>query len=409
MKKLLNLLLVLILSASLYAQNDSLGPVHKASFELGKGLSFLLNNGDYTFSLGGMIQPYIALDKTEDNDADYFFNAKRTYFNISGRAIKEKVGFFIQTDFSLGQPLLDAYITYYPKENIEISFGQRQNIANNREMLLMEDHLQFADRSLLSSAFSQSGREFGFFIIPKLSLGHFSFVPQISITSGDGRNSFGENSRDLDLGGFKYSARLDLLPFGFFTKDNDKQLADLAHESKPKIVLGIAASYNDGASNKTGEGHGDFFLFNREFEDQLPDYRQLFGDILFKYKGFHFLGEYGISSATNLEGAFTDVIAQNSLVPTQISEFLALGSAFNSQIGYVSKKGLGVDLRYSRTEAEFKDNVSSIIKDNSAISLGLSKYVKQNSLKYTFAITQLETENVDSNLLKAEFMVQIIF
>ena len=136
-----------------------------------------------------------------------------------------------------------------------------------------------------------------------LALLPFGIVPQVAITSGDGRNSFGTDSRDVDLGGLKYGARLDIYPLGFFSEGNDKSTADLAHEESPKLVLGVAASYNDGASHSAGEGHGDFFLYNADGRVQLPDYRQVYGDILVKYKGISVLGEYLIATATSLLGS----------------------------------------------------------------------------------------------------------
>ena len=39
--------------------------------------------------------------------------------------------------------------------------------------------------------------------------------PIMAITSGDGINSFGENSLDSDQGGFKYGGRLNIYPMGF--------------------------------------------------------------------------------------------------------------------------------------------------------------------------------------------------
>jgi len=55
-----------------------------------------------------------------------------------------------------------TYITYHPIKNLSITIGQKQNIANNREMLIMENQLQYPDRSLLSQEYIRSGREFGF-------------------------------------------------------------------------------------------------------------------------------------------------------------------------------------------------------------------------------------------------------
>lgn len=399
---------VLFLILIAFTLNATAQTNNSAKFELGNGLQFNFNNGDYKFKLGGMMQPYVAVDMPEGQDAGYLFNAKRTYFNFSGMAVNEKVDFFIQTDFSLGRPLLDAWFGYHPTSNLEIAFGQKQNIANNREMLVMEDQLQFADRGLLSQTYAATGREFGLFVSNKFTIGDIGIVPQIAITSGDGRNSFGADSRDIDLGGFKYAARLDVYPLGYFTEGNEKRIADLAHESSPKLVLGGAASFNDGASNSVGEGHGDFFLYNAIQQNQLPDYRKLYGDVLFKYKGFSLLGEATVATATNLQGSYIDQLAGEELVPTQISEYLALGTGYNAQLGYVTKGGYGVDFRFASVSPEFATNANSIVSENQAWSIGLSKYVKGNSLKIHTAFSSVNNDVLGNSNL-AEFMVQLIF
>ncbi len=401
----------ILATISLNAQDDSTDVNVEANFELGSGLQFSFNEGAYQFKLGGMIQPYIAFDQVGDADADYFMNARRSYFNISGRAVKEKVSFFLQTDFSLSDPLLDAWIAVHPTENFNITFGQKQTIANNREMQIMETFLQFPDRSLLSSSLSNTSREFGLYIDYTVRFGNMALVPQIAATSGDGRNSFGADSRDEDLGGLKYAGRLDFYPLGEFTKGNENLVADLMHEESVKIVLGVAASFNDGASNAVGEGHGEFLLYNQEGDQQLPDYRQLYGDVLLKYNGFSVLGEYAIATATNLKGTYTDLAGRNLLAATDISESLVLGSALNVQLGYVTKSGYAADVSYSATAPEFDDNVNSQLRDIYAVRIGLSKYFKGNDLKLQTAVSSI-TDNSGLEALttlRGELLLQLIF
>lgn len=380
----------------------------KVSFELGSGLQISSENENYQFGIGGMIQPSISFEQIEDNDPDYFLNAKRTYFNISGKAVKEKVSFFIQTDFSLNKPLLDAWLAYHIHSSTTITVGQKQNIGNNREMLVMEDQLQFIERSILSTQFSGSGREFGLYVDSKINFSNIILKPAIGITSGDGRNSFGSDSRDVDLGGFKYSARLDLYPLGAFTENNDKCIADIAHEEKPKFVIGAAASYNDGASNITGEGHGDFLIYNVNGKQQLPDYRKLYADILFKCKGISLMGEYVVATATSLEQTYTDELGQAPLLPTQISEYLALGTAYNASIGYTLKKGYGLDVRYAATQPEFEFNPNSLTGEMTEMSIGFSRYLKGNNLKLHASISQV-TVGSDQNITRGNLMFQVRF
>ena len=398
---------LLLGSLAAFAQDKPVAPPHSANFELGEGLVFNLNNGDYTFKLGGMIQPAIGFIKDSTAEAEYLFNARRTYFNIGGKAKNEKLEFLIQTDFSLSSPLLDAWVAYQPHKTVKIAMGQKQTIGNNREMMLMEDQLQYIDRSVLSTVYSNTGREFGVFIESTFDLGSAVLAPQIAVTSGDGRNSFGASSLDTDAGGFKYAARLDAYPFGNFKEGNDKQVADLHREESPKLVLGAAASYNDGASGTTGEGHNELALYNFRGELQLPDYRQLYGDLLFKYKGFSFLGEYGVATAKGLEGAYINETATVDLVPRQISEILSLGAGMNLQAGYVTASGYGADVRYASVAPEFDTNVASVVSNITATSLGITKYIKQNSLKLNAAVTSYNVDGASS--LRGDFMVQVIF
>ena len=109
--------------------------------------------------------------------------------------------------------------------------------------------------------------------------------------------------------------RLDFYPFGYFSEGNHWQVCDIKREKELKLVFGIASSYNDGASNNVGEGHGDFFLYNVNGDIQLPDYRQLYIDLLLKFRGFSFLGEYASATASSLEQIYLDPIAF-SLLPS---------------------------------------------------------------------------------------------
>ena len=45
------------------------------------------------------------------------------------------------------------------------------------------------------------------------------------------------------------------------------------------------------------------------------------------------------------------------MVPTQISTFLTLGNSYNAQVGYVTKSGYALDLRYSQVTPEFTDTL----------------------------------------------------
>ncbi len=406
MKKLICITL-LFCSAALSAQETQ--PTNQANFELGNGLTFNLNDGDYQFYISGFIQPSVSFEKIEDSDVDYQFNARRTYFMLGGNAVKEKVSFLIQTDFSLSDPLLDAWIAYHPFSWISVTAGQKQNFVNNREMLYREDRLQFTDRSLSSQLFSRTGREFGLFVETNFEFGEkLAIAPKASLTSGDGRNSFGSDSRDADFGGVKIGGRLDVYPLGYFTKGNDLYTADLAHEESLKLVLGAAASQNNGASHANGEGHGDFIFYNASGDIALPDYSKFYTDLLMKYKGASMLLEYTNASVSGIEEVYLDDSASTILAPTQISEFLILGDSFTGQLGYVTKSGLGFDFRYENVKPEFNSNASSLVSEFNNYTFGFTKYFEGNNLKLQAAVSTTDVVQ-GNNITTGELLFQIVF
>jgi hypothetical protein len=377
------LILVFFLSyqTNLLAQN-------KTSVDFENGLLLSLNDGKYSFQFGGFIQPSFIFESINGESPNLYMNAKRAFLQMGGKAVEEKVSFFIQTNFSETRPLYDAWVAYHPSEKLTFTFGQKQNVANNREMLYREDRLQFTERSDLSTQLSVTGREFGIFVEGKYG-SKIGWMPMGAITSGDGRNSFGVDSRDVDLGGLKYAGRLDVYPLGFFTKGNELFSSDLMHEPKPKLVIGTAGSINQGATNAVGEGHGDFLLYNENGKMALPNYRQLYADILAKYKGFSVLLEFGNASASGLEQNFSDEKAILRLAPGQISSFMRLGNSFNSQFGYVTKNGYSFDVRYGQSLPEFALYTGNLLATNENITLGFTRFFKGHNSKIQSSLSRV--------------------
>ena len=365
---------------------------NKASYKLGTGLNFSFNEGDYYFGVTGFIQPGYFRETIDGFEDVNQFSSKRTFLQFEGNAIKEKVSFFIQLDFSRSNPLMDAWLAYQPIEEVKISVGQKQSFVNNREMFYREDRLQFVNRSFLSQNLSRSGREFGLFVESQFDLGGIGIAPMAAVTSGDGRNSFGTDSRDADIGGLKYGGRLDIYPLGFFKPGNELTSVDLEREDDLKFVIGVAGSQNVGASGSVGESHGDFFLFDVDGDESLPDYRQLYVDLLMKYKGFSFLAEYANASATGIDQVYLDESADTILAPMQISEFLALGDSYNFQLGYLTKNGYSFDVRYETAMPEFDTYAGTVLGEYNATTFGLSKYFFKNALKIQASYSSINPE-----------------
>ena len=347
-----------------------------------------------------------------------YYGIKRSYFNMKGKLNNGLFTFLIQTNFSESFPLLDAWAGYHPNKNISMYFGQKLSPLNNFSMQIMEYDLQFASRNYLSQNFSNYGREFGFFVESKFTFGEIGIKPILALTSGDGINSFGENSLDSDNGGFKYGGRLNIYPMGFFKTNNEYIGHDLFKENNLKFMIGAASSLNIGASHKVGEGHynqnlisdGTFMFYDDSTsEKRLPNYLKNNIDVLAKFKGFNFLIEYVNTAAYNLQG--TSINTSGTLLDTtQISEYLVLGNAYNFQIGYLFENYLSIDIRWGQSFKEFSFNDNSILKNYDNMAFGISKYFSNRAVKTQLMGRYLNFyENTELNQLSIEILFQIKF
>ncbi len=416
MKKLIITTIILLSISYVFSQESER---NNASFSLGDGISFSFNEGDYEFNIYGFIKPtYIYNDeKIYTADGEYSnvfrqFKSQNSNLFFTGFAKDEKLSFTIQMDYSSSNPLVEAFIGYHLNEKTTLYFGQMQVSHNNLEMVHNEDQLRFTNRGILSQTYTQNGEEFGLFF--ETSFGNqFVVNPTLAVTSGDGRNSFGEDSRDSDKGGVKFGSRINILPFGDFSIGNRLSTVDLMHEEKPKVQIGVAYSKNMGASNQVGDGHGDFILYDNSGDELFPDYSQLFFDLNLKYKGFSLVLEYADAFASGLDQIYTDPNAFNLLIPQQISEYLVVGDSQGIQFGYFTKNGISVDFIYENLNPEFDSYESSVLRKSSNMGVGISKYLAGNNLKIQASLFKTAYENLnnldDDEFMSGSFMVQIAF
>ena len=416
MKKLIITTIVLLSISCVFSQESER---NTASFNLGDGISFSFNDGDYEFNIYGFIKPaYIYNDeKIYTANGEYSnvyrqFKSQNSNLFFTGFAKDEKLSFTIQMDYSSNNPLVEAFIGYHFNENSTLYFGQKRVNHNNLEMVHYEDKLRFTDRGILSRTYTDDGEEFGLFF--ETSFGKSIIIkPTFAITSGDGKNSFGVDSRDSDKGGVKFGSRINILPFGDFSIGNRLSTVDLMHEEKPKVQIGVAYSKNMGASNQVGDGHADFILYDNSGDELFPDYSQLFLDLNLKYKGFSLVLEYADAFASGLNQIYTDPNAFNLLIPQQISEYLVVGDSQGIQFGYFTKNGISIDLIYENLNPEFDSYESSLLRKSTNMGVGVSKYLAGNNLKIQASLFKTGYENLnnldDDEFMSGSFLVQIAF
>jgi len=376
------------LSLGLNAQEDDFSvdaPSGVATLVHGDGLEIRFEADEFVFGIGGMAQPGFQWGRQDlDSTGTLGTYIRRSYLDLHATDEKRNLDFLIRADFSQELPLLDAFVQWRPSKHWTLRMGQFQQIANNREMVFFEGDLNFPTRSLLSQLFAERGREFGLAVMGAWGEPDgWTVRPAVSVTTGDGANSFGSLSNDPDLGGMKWSGRLDVLPFGDFDASS---AVDFVREPTLKLALGLATSVNIGASGAVGESHGDWLIYDEAGRHQLPNYLKNHVDLLMKWRGATVLAEYVNAAAYGLDGAFTNPSLGTLLLPTQISTYLVLGNAFNVQAGYVLNNGLALDARLSRTYPEFAaDNSASLLQVADALGGCLTWYRNAQALKIQLA------------------------
>lgn len=380
---------------------------------LGKGEGTLINLLS-TLQSGAQFGRIDSLGKT--NNSRMSLNLAR--IAITATNAKHKVSAGMVTDFTGTTPILEGWIGFAPSKNVKLILGQKQTHTNNRLAMADERYAQTMAQSLAGKSndgilygglmhnFVGATREGGLFVETNFSINQMRIYPSLSVTTGEGQNFFSSQPTSQ---GFKYGGRLDIMPLGDFTKNNAFIGHDIYREAKPKLVIGVAASYNQKASSAMGSETGQITgIFNNSGVAALADYRRLVADFAFKSNGFALIGEYVVSTVTGKD-LFTNVAATSQFTPEIASTFYNLGSAYNIQSSYVFKSGWAVDARYARVKPEF-DITGSKISDQKWATFGINKFIKNNALRIGLNTNYIESSSPTVSTKKwiNNFAVQIL-
>lgn len=316
------------------------------------------------------------------------FLIRRARLKFSGFAYSPKLKYKIElglsnrdlsgaSEFTSDAPrmILDAVIMWNFYENFELWVGQTK-LPGNVERVVSSANLQLIDRSLLNSRFNLD-RDIGFQLRHHDNLSeNFIIREKIAISQGEGRNITSGN-----LGGHKYTARFEMLPFGEFEGGGDYSQSDLKREETPKLMLGATYDYNNNAV-KTRSGAGSYMATTTGFYE--TDITTFFVDAMFKYNGFSFMGEYANRDAEKPIAVETDGI-------TETGDVVETGSAFNFQAGYLFKCNYEVVGRF--TTLDFDPVTERKIQEQ--YTVGVSKYIVGHKLKVQsdFSYNKLDNKN----------------
>lgn len=326
----------------------------------------------------------------DDLAAESFeFRTRRLRLKFEGFVYDPKLTYYIQLSFSRGDMdwrgtensknnlspnvVRDAVIYYNPTKNLKLGFGQTK-LPGNRQRVISSGDQQFADRSIVNATFNID-RDFGFFS----HLTSNYIILRGAITSGEGRNSLGSNN------GLAYTGRIELLPFGKFTGDNDYVEGDLQREPTPKLSIASTFSYNDNAVRQAGQLGNDLY--------EARTIRNIELDALLKYNGWAWYNEYMERNSANP----ITVNSENSNI-----RFIYVGRGYLSQLSYLFRNNFEIAGRYSSIIP------FSTLYDNPAfpelaerrieqIEMGVTKYLTGHRLKVQANIIRANRTNLLDN------------
>ncbi|CAL68136.1 porin [Christiangramia forsetii] len=348
--------------------------------KFGKGLiNFTAKDSSFSVKFAPRIQfrSFTSWDYDGENyeDLEQAFLIRRARLKFDGWAVTPKLKYKIElglsnndiggaNEYTGNSPryILDAVLKWNFYENFELWAGQTK-LPGNVERVISSGNLQFIDRSILNSRFNLD-RDIGLQLHHKINLGeNFVIKEKFALSQGEGRNIVVGN-----IGGLKYTGRLEFLPFGEFTKGGDYSQADLQREETPKLMLGAVYDFNDDAV-RTRSNQGSFMAFD-DGSLYMTDISTFFVDAVFKYQGFSFMTEYANREAS-------EPLAMQP-GETDFAEYVvAEGNAFNIQAGYLFDNNYEIAARYSSNDFNEVTNLLGLEE----YTLGGSKYIVGHKLK----------------------------
>jgi len=369
-------MLFLLLTWGRYANGQS---INQSKF--GKGLQFVAADSSFSLKFSTRFQfLYAGGQNTSTHDWDDRLQIRRARLKFDGFAFTPKLVYKIELGLSnsdIGSGLLrehnqadniilDAVAKWNFAPNLELWVGQTK-LPGNRERVISSQALQFVDRSLLNAQFNLD-RDAGLQLHSEHQVGQ-AVVREIgALSMGEGRSITVNNA-----GGYEYTGRVEVLPFGNFTNGGDYFASDLAREQTPKLSLAASYDYN----NKTTRARGQL----GEFLSTQRSLSTWFVDGMFKYRGFSAMGEYA-----NRKAVDGPVVSRTET--GAVDETYTTGNALNLQAGYLLKSNWEVAGRYTN----FDPTAVTGIRYQEQYTLGLSRYIVGHSLKVQSDVSLIQEQ-----------------
>lgn len=314
------------------------------------------------------MQNWASFHFNEDEETAISAQIRRLRLRFDGFVGDPKFSYVIQLSFAAGDVsvlqegqninvIRDAIVFYRPNENWNIGFGQTK-LPGNRQRINSSGALQFTDRTINNSRFNID-RDFGLQVYYlKNNADAFGYEIKTAISTGEGRNWTQTSDNKM-----AYTGRVELYPFGNFSKGGAYFEGDLMRETSPKLMLSGTYHFNHGALRTQGQ-QGNLLYESR-------DLTSILFDAIVKYNGWAFQTAY-------LQRDTNNAITTNQENITEQRIVLA-GSGFDAQLSYLFLNNLELSGRYSYSTP--KEQIKNVLPKLEQFSLGITKYIWEHALK----------------------------
>lgn len=377
--------------------------------KFGKGLNFYGADSSFHVKFGFRFQSLYQADWNVGNDEigninslDDKFLTRRSRLKFNGFAFSPKLKWKLELalsnrDISAGaitpeqsnasNIVLDAYADWNFYKGFSLKMGQFK-LPGNIERVVSSANLQLVDRSLLNSKFNVD-RDMGFQLTGKQKIdgSKIVFKEKIALTQGLGRNITSGTT-----GGYNYTFRGEVLPFGEFKKGKDDYVGSaLVYYEQPKLMLGAAYNINENAI-RTKQGWGGSFITDASGAYVGKQLNTLFLDGALKYKRLAVMGEFAAAKTADGDGTIYDA-ANNAL-----GKFNT-GTAFNLQAGYMLNRRVSTMTGHLELVGRYTTVDYYQANDEDQFTIGVNRFVSGHKLKIQADLTYRAIDGKDDGLM----------
>lgn len=337
-------------------------------YNYGKGLGLTSPDSIFQLNIRFRIQNRLTYLDVQDEEPAIDGQIRRLRLRFDGYVGDPRFIYAMQLSFAPGDVgevrdgeniniIRDAVVFYRPNKYWNVGFGQTK-LPGNRQRVNSSGGLQLTDRTINNARFNID-RDFGVQVHQTNEFkDKFSYNFRGAISMGEGRNS----TEDPD-NGLAYTGKVELLPFGAFTKDGSYFEGDLMREKTPKLMLSGAYQFNNKARRTQGQLGNDLF--------EKRDMQSLLLDAMLKYRGWAFMSAYMQRTAHNAV-TFNPDDAENI-------QYVFTGGGFDYQLSYLTPANYEFIGRYSTQRVG--NAIHQYTPDTNQYSIGVTKYIWEHAFK----------------------------